>query len=463
MRTVPESHIFCTFAVEKDFHSLKIIGLATGTALFGPLERAHKPLYMTTRNTAIKTIFFLLLATLSMNLQAAHPTATGDTLEFAANDTMPNPCRKVNLKALVDSMIQNDDLCKYSQVGMMFYDLTNDTVMLDRGGQQLMRPASVMKALTAVTALSELGGSYQFSTRLYCTGTVKDSALTGDIYIKAGFDPRFGSDDMAAFMEALKSKHIYKIQGNIFADISFKDTLTLGHGWLWHWRADEKPLTPLLYNSNDNFMQKFFEYLDNEEISHPNGFSFRTVAKDGAKLLCTRSHTIDQILMRMLKESDNLYAESLFYQLGARDGISYAGDSHSAKFVERFIRNSLHMSTAPYTIADGCGLSVYDCISPELMVHVLRHAYKNNNIFLHFYPALPIAGGDGTLRNRMQSGPARFNVRAKTGSVNRVVTLAGYCKTADGRDVAFAIFHEGVLSGNKTRDWDDRILQKLTE
>ena len=62
----------------------------------------------------------------------------------------------------------------------------------------------------------------------------------------------------------------------------------------------------------------------------------------------------------------------------------------------------------------------------------------------------------------MKSGTAFTNVHAKTGSVRRVVTLAGYCQAANGHEVCFAIFHQNVNSSRQARNFDDHLLQVLT-
>ena len=78
-----------------------------------------------------------------------------------------------------------------------------------------MRPASTMKVITAITALDRLGGSYQFKTDLCYTGHVDGSSLIGDVYVVGGFDPRFNSDDMRAFAEAIHRMGVDTIRGNI--------------------------------------------------------------------------------------------------------------------------------------------------------------------------------------------------------------------------------------------------------
>ena len=393
-----------------------------------------------------------------------------DTVTYAADttgtDTVAQASPEIGWpQSFIDEVryqVSHADFLKSSQVGMLFYDLTADSVLYGYGEHQLMRPASVLKTLTASAALSQLGGSYQYQTCLYIKGEVADSVLQGDVYIVAGFDPRFGSDDMQAFVQALKDQGIYRIAGQVYTDVSIKDTMTLGNGWLWHWANDEIPLTPLLYNGHEGFMQKFYEYLDEEGILHPATFARAMLPSGGTRLLVSRTHSIDQILMRMLKESDNLYAESLFCQLGAQDHTPYADFTHGQRYIKRFIHDNLRLDPNDYEVTDGCGLSTYDLLSPYLIVRMLRYVHSNPNLYLHLYPSLPVAGQDGTLRNRMKSGTAFTNVHAKTGSVRRVVTLAGYCQAANGHEVCFAIFHQNVNSSRQARNFDDHLLQVLT-
>ncbi len=368
-----------------------------------------------------------------------------------------------NFRLRADSMIQNSHICKTAQTGIYFYDLTADSAIFDYGSLQMMRPASVMKTVTAITALHKLGGSYKYKTELLYSGNIVDSTLNGDLYILAGYDPCFGGSDMVAFMDALKDHGIHSIQGKIIADISIKDTTKLGFGWLWNWEQDEKPLTPLLFNSDDTFMEKFFESLDFNGIVHPETYETGIVPKHNTTSLCKRHHTIDEVLLQMLKQSDNQYAESLFFQLGALNKIPYASYKESAKYVLDFIRHELKEDPDWYSVYDGCGLSVYDCVSPKLIVKFLRYAYKHKHIYHHFYPSLPIGGEDGTLAQRMKASSLKGNIHAKTGTVSRVITLAGYCNAPNGHELAFAIFHNGIYSSKNTRNWDDSLLELLME
>ena len=96
----------------------------------------------------------------------------------------------VNLQARLDSLI-TDPLLERTQLGLMVYDLSADSVLYSYCGKQTLRPASTMKLLTSVTALDVLGSSYNYRTSLYYKGTIADGVLTGDLWLVGGMDPLF--------------------------------------------------------------------------------------------------------------------------------------------------------------------------------------------------------------------------------------------------------------------------------
>ena len=364
---------------------------------------------------------------------------------------------------IADSLIKTSSLADQSQIGIHIYDLTADSTVYAYGKDQMMRPASVLKLLTAASALYHLGGNYQYTTSLYIQGSCReDSVLQGNLYIKAGYDPCFNEEDMKALADSLESRGIKCINGNIYTDLSFKDTLKMGYGWLWNWQKDELPLTPLLYHSDDTFMDAFMNELDLRGIIHPlQPVSCVLPTDKDISLLCRRHHCIDEVLLKMLKDSNNQYAESLFYQLASSDRPPYSNYRPSSQAVKDFIQNALGENPDRYDVYDGSGLSVYNCLSPSLIVKLLRYIHLHPALYRHIYPSLPIAGEDGTLSRRMKKAPLYYNVRAKTGTVRRVVTIAGYCTHNQGHHLAFAIFHNGIASSKEVRNWDDVFLETL--
>ena len=346
-----------------------------------------------------------------------------------------------------------DEMFKTSQVAVMVYDLDADSAIYRFNERQLLRPASTMKILTAVAAIDRLGGSHRFKTELCYTGKIENATLTGNLYCVGGFDPRFNTDDMHAFIESLRKMGIDTIRGGLYADKSMKDSALLGSGWCWD---DNNPvLSPLIYGRRDVFMDKFVQELNDAGIVI-EAFTATGNTPQEAITICSRFHTIDQILMRMMKESDNLYAEAMYYQMAAATGNKQATSKNAASVVNRLI-DKLGLRSADYRIADGSGLSLYNYVSAELEIQMLRYAYRNANIYLHLYPSLPVAGVDGTLKSRMKNVFTLGNVRAKTGTLAGIISLAGYCTASNGHRLCFAIINQGIMRGRNARNFQDKV------
>ena len=112
-------------------------------------------------------------------------------------------------------------------------------------------------------------------------------------------------------------------------------------------------------------------------------------------------------------------------------------------------------------MADGSGLSLYNYVSAEMLVALLGYGWQNEQIRQHLLSSLPIAGFDGTLKNRMKGTAAEGNVLAKTGTVSGISSLAGFLTTATGHTLAFAIINQGVSSSAMGRAFQDKVCQEL--
>lgn len=399
----------------------------------------------------IKIILLLLWAAVAASAQETEELDTFqvDTIDVA----LPWPR---NIQYRLDSLLRHP-MFETSTVGLEVYDLTADSILYKVNEHQMLRPASTMKLLTAITAIDKLGGSYQFRTQLYYTGKVEDHTLTGDLYCVGGFDPRFNIDDMNAFVESIRRMGVDTIRGSIVADRSMKDADLLGEGWCWD--DDNPPLSPLTIGRNTQFVDRFIRQLVDDGVVLDVRISDGTLP-DSAFHLCSRFHSIDQILLRMMKQSDNFYAEAMFYQLAAHQGHRPARAKDAAAIVKRLI-SKVGLGHRPYRIADGSGLSLYNYLSADLEVRLLRYAYRNSTVYLHLLPSLPVAGSDGTLRNRMRGSFAADNVKAKTGTLEGVSALAGYCTAANDHRLCFSIINQGVMHTSNARRFQDRVCNAL--
>ena len=394
-----------------------------------------------------KTVLTLLIAILTLPLAAQTDGLTVESLPWPRN-----------VQVRIDSLL-NTPLLQTSQLGLMVYDLTADSAIYTYGHRQLLRPASTMKLLTAVTALTNLGAEYQLKTALYHTGTISNGTLRGDLVCVGGMDPMFDRADMKAFVSRLRNIGIDTIRGRIVPDLSFKDSNRLGEGWCWD--DDNDPLTPLLYERHDNFVASLTTELRNSGIVLLDT-TVQTLMPQ-RRYVTTRSHTLTDVLPQMMKESDNLYAESVFYQLAApSDGKNPSTAKAAASRVRQMIQRA-GLNPGEYRVADGSGLSLYNYVTAELLSVVLRYAYRNRSVFNQLYPTLPIAGVDGTLKNRMKNTAAEGNVHAKTGSVTAISTLAGYCTAANGHVLCFAIINQGVSRVSDGRYMQDQLCEAMCQ
>ena len=388
----------------------------------------------------------------SLQAQTADMLAVDTTQVDTAEVALPWP---QNIQARLDSLTK-DRMFNSTQLGLMVYDLTDDSTLYRFNARQTMRPASTMKLLTSISALDHLGARYEFSTSLYYTGSVKDSVLTGDLYCVGGMDPLFDTSDMKAFAESVKALGIHTLRGKIVEVRGFKDSDLLGEGWCWD--DDNPTLSPLLIDKKDEFASRLAQMLDKDSIFVDGPSTTGTLPKS-ALLLCSRSHPLVDVLEPMMKNSDNLYAESMFYQLGAATGASPAKASHGRQMILKTLQKA--GVSGQYKIADGSGLSLYNYVTPELLAKLLIYAYRKSGIIRYLYVSLPIAGEDGTLKKRMKESPAHLNVRAKTGTVTGVSSLAGYALAANNHMLVFSIINQGIMKADDGRNFQDKVCKAL--
>ncbi len=158
-------------------------------------------------------------------------------------------------------------------------------------------------------------------------------------------------------------------------------------------------------------------------------------AGDATLLFTLKSPTLREVLPFFEKPSQNQIGEILFKTLALeKTGV---GRADSASLV--VARQVQAWGAAPdgFVIRDGSGLSRHDYLSPRTIVTVLG-AVTTHPDFRAFYDALPIAGVDGTIRNRMKGTAAQGNLHGKTGTLDKARSLSGYVTTADGRLLIFS-------------------------
>jgi D-alanyl-D-alanine carboxypeptidase/D-alanyl-D-alanine-endopeptidase (penicillin-binding protein 4) len=153
------------------------------------------------------------------------------------------------------------------------------------------------------------------------------------------------------------------------------------------------------------------------------------------------SRPMSEILAKMMKPSQNLYAHLLLLQVGERSRTTQHGarntDSLGLAELQQFLttagirRDEVHLQ-------EGSGLSRTALVTPNATVALLQHMARHRHAQV-FRDALPIAGVDGTLRSRLKGTPAEKNALAKTGTLAFVNTISGYVTSAAGERLVFSI------------------------
>lgn len=148
----------------------------------------------------------------------------------------------------IDSLIKKM-LPEASEVGIAVYDLTAKQSLYNYRENKLSRPASTMKLLTAITALSRPDADAPFRTEVWYDGVIEHDTLQGNIYVVGGFDPEFDGEAMDSLVAEVITYPFSVINGQVYGDVSMKDSLYWGSGWAW----DDTPeayqpyLSPLMF------------------------------------------------------------------------------------------------------------------------------------------------------------------------------------------------------------------------
>lgn len=209
------------------------------------------------------------------------------------------------------------------------------------------------------------------------------------------------------------------------------------------------------------FSTLLIETLDRHGISHNKNFKYGNLPEDADQLF-TLERSIDSVITRTNKESENLSAEMLLRVLG----LEYFGKPTSAakgiKLIDSLITIA-GFNPENFRIADGSGLSFYNLVTPKLINSILKYFFNEEpDLFIKLYNSFPISAYDGTLKNRMVDSNANKKVRAKTGTLSGVSTLAGYMTNRNNHLIAFTIMIQNYVGSAKfARDLQDRICELI--
>lgn len=172
------------------------------------------------------------------------------------------------------------------------------------------------------------------------------------------------------------------------------------------------------------------------------------------------SSKLSDLVRHMNKESDNLYAECLFRTVAKEKG-GQGSWTRGIEVMRRYLA-SIGIDTIPLQFTDGSGLSRMDYVTTDAIVRLLRAMWNDSKLNEPFYNSLPIAGVDGTFKNRLKGTPAEGNARGKSGSMTGVRALSGYLTTKDGEPLAYSVIANNfTVHGSDAGKLEDAVVLRL--
>mgnify|MGYP001083383754 CR=1 FL=1 len=176
------------------------------------------------------------------------------------------------------------------------------------------------------------------------------------------------------------------------------------------------------------------------------------------------SEPLSTLLYPVGKNSDNFYAEMIFKSISAEAKARPAKSASSAEIVMGWLAKN-DLGDAGLVIKNGSGLFDANRTTAFALAKLLRHAWQDPAIRNEFVAQLAIGGVDGTLHKRFRNTRARRAIRAKTGTLDDVISLSGYVFGPPGKSpIVFAILFNKVSGrGAAARAAADKLVELLYE
>ena len=381
--------------------------------------------------------------------------------------TLAPPAAGQSLRDRLDRALNVSGVSR-AKTGAFALDLRNGRVVFGSNTTRSFEPASNQKLAVSVAALDRLGAGYRIPTEVLGSGTLTRTTWRGRIFLKGFGDPTVTRADLRTLAIAVRNQGIRRIVGSVAGDESYFDTRRVAPGWRPSWYKIESPPLSALVVSRAKVSGRT---VDNPALSAARLFRLALrangVAVQGSALVRTapgsamfltriRSVTTGTLLRKMNKMSDNFTAEMLVKHLGKK--LRGAGTTPAGCLVLRRVLEGRNVPLSGVRLADGSGLSLYDRFTARALGRLLTSAWRDASVRGPLVASLPIAGVDGTLRDRMRSGPARGRVRAKTGTTFGASSLSGYV----GSRYVFSILQNGShIPWDNARRAQDRFAQVL--
>ncbi|MHA6802052.1 D-alanyl-D-alanine carboxypeptidase/D-alanyl-D-alanine endopeptidase [Salinifilum ghardaiensis] len=377
----------------------------------------------------------------------------------------PTPTRQ-GIEAQLSGELRNPALGTFS--GTVVDARTGETLWAREPGRGMV-PGSTAKVLTAAAALLTLDPDHRFTTKVVQGGEPGSVVLVGGgdptlSKLPAGRESVYGEvahlDDLAAQVE--------RAAGGDVESVRFDTSRYAGDPMGPAWDPADiaggyiTPIEPMMLDGGRaDPTAESSRRTQQPALQVAHGLASRLglhglqvsegEAPENARVLGeVRSPTVRELVENMLQHSDNIMAEVMAHEVAIATGHepSFEGATQAVRSV--LARHGVDLGGTD--LADGSGMSTQNRITPRTLgsvLHLLARPGRNGSVpadtakLRGLLPGLPVAGGSGSLEDRYQGSDGRGWVRAKTGTLSGVNSLAGTVLTADGRVLVFALMSNG--------------------
>lgn len=419
-------------------------------------------------------------------------------------------------KNSIDAAIKKSDISKSALISVSFKEVTTGKNVFDFNSKTPMSPASVQKLVTILPSISTLGSDYEFKTQLYknkdnnlylklgADPYFSSSDLKGiirvlpdkKIYSAKAFYiddsildsnewgegwqwdndlnplmPRFGSYNMDKNLLTINICPTVpgapaEISTEVFYPTAFVNNVVTGS--TTDVKLERKNyISPDVINADGtvskdysvqipiNYPRRYFilrleDILRKQKVSYYGDYNRLKLPKN-TYMLAEVKHPISSAIEDILKNSNNMAAETVFKIAGGK----YTQETGSADAAINMFNDyykKIGISTDNIKIVDGSGVSKNNLITSDFVTEVLTKASKDKCFEnIQSYMASP---GEGTLQDRMLY--FKGNLKAKTGTLTNVSSIAGYLKTKSGKTYAFCI----IVNDPKSKSADKKAFEE---
>jgi D-alanyl-D-alanine carboxypeptidase/D-alanyl-D-alanine-endopeptidase (penicillin-binding protein 4) len=401
----------------------------------------------------------------------SEPTGAADTAEvstpvFSLRRVPGAVARTVaggRLRAQLDRVLSQPDLGQAREHSCLAVRDPDGHLVYERLVETPLIPASTTKLLTAAVALEKLGPDARYTTAVRAAEPPRDGSV-GDLWLVGSGDPLLATADYAAqagwlklprpatpiedLAERIAGAGVRRI-GRLLGDESRYDTQRYIPSWESTYATTPEVGPQSALTVNDGFVQwQARKVPATSPATHgatvlatllrARGVTVGAVGEGKAPEPSLAVASIDsppltELVATIVRHSGNLASELLVKELGVRFGG--AGTTPAGLDVLRSTALAMGLPVDGLAAVDGSGLDRSDRITCRLLQDLLAKAGDGGPLA----QGMPLAGSSGTLVDRFTRTPAVGKVRAKTGSLNEVVGLAGWTTTLDGRSLQFSL------------------------